>query len=285
MYKLTLQNQDSKQLVFNQIGGPFTITQIEGLSPADATINTSQAALLDGEKFNSSKVNMRTINLAFAIETDAAANRLEVYSVIQVKKPITLYYQSDLLDVFIEGYVASCHISHFSKKQIATVSILCPFPYFKSAQQVVNELSAIQSMFHFPFASTEEPELVMGYIDPLTNVTIENVGAVECGLTFQLYARNAITNPKIYNYQTGEFIGLNISMQAGDLITIVTERGNKSVTLLRDGNTTNIFNSLMKNSTWLMVEPGGSVFVYEAETGLITNLLVSISHYDLYEGV
>ena len=285
MYKLTLQNENGKQLVFNQLGGPFTITEITGLSPANATINTSQAGLLDGEKFNSSKVNMRSINLAFAIEKDAEANRIQAYSVIQTKKPITIYYQSSLLNVFIEGYVESFEISHFAQKQIGTVSILCPFPYFKGAQQVINELSATQDAFHFPFASTEEPELLFGYVDPTTNATIINSGAVECGLTFELYAAASISNPKIYNYQTGDFMELDIDMEAGDLITITTGKGNKTITLLREGEITNIFNSLAKGSTWLTLETGGSIFVYEVSSGSIANLFITILHYDLYEGV
>lgn len=285
MYKLTLKNEDDLTLDFNQVGGAFTITQIDGLSPAKATINTSPAALLDGEKFNSSKVNMRIINMAFAIETEAEKNRLWIYQVVRVKRPITLYYKSDLLDVFIEGYVQSCDISHFSRKQVATVSIVCPAPYFKSAQEVINELTSLISTFHFPFASTEEPELVMGYIDALTDVVIENLGAVECGLTFELYARDAISNPKIYNYDTNEFILLNFDMRAGDLITINTERGHKSVSLLRDGQNVNLFNCFDKDSTWLTLAPRGSVFVYEVGTGVISNLTVTIKHYNLFEGV
>lgn len=285
MYELSLQNQNGNQLTFNQIGGPFTITTIEGLSPADATINTSESALLDGQKFNSSKVNMRTINLAFAIEKNAEANRLAVYKVIQSSKPITLNYQSSTLNVFIEGYVQSINISHFEIKQIATVVIICPFPFFKAAQEMINELSSLISMFHFPFASTEEPELVFGYVDPMINEVISNNGAVECGLTFELYAKSAVTNPKIYNYVTGDFIGLNYSMEAGDVITITTERGNKTVTLLRSGIETNLFNYLMENITWLQLEVGGSAFVYEISSGLISDLLVTIKHRDLFEGV
>lgn len=285
MYELTLQNKNGKQLVFNQLGGPFTITEITGLSPAAATINTSQAALLDGEKYNSSKVNMRMINIAFAIETNAEENRIVAYGVVQPKKPITMFYKSSLLDVFIEGYVESFDISHFAKKQIGTITILCPFPYFKAAQEVVNELSATQKSFHFPFASTEEPELLMGYIDVTTNATIINSGSVECGLTFELYATAPVSDPKIYNYQTGEYLELDIDMQAGDLITITTGRGNKKITLLREGETTNIFNSLVEGSTWLTLEMIGSIFVYEVGTGSIATLFITISHYDLYEGV
>lgn len=272
-------------MTFNKIGGPYTITDIKGLSPAKATINTSSASLLDGERFNSSKVNMRTLNIAFAIEKEAEDSRLSAYEVIQPKRPITIYYTSPRLNVFIEGYVETFNITHFAKKQMGTVSILCPFPYFKGMQHMVSELSVVHSLFHFPFASTAEPQLVFGYIDPLTSITIENNGGIECGLTFELYARDSVGGPKIYNHETGEYMQLNINLQEGDLVTINTERGNKSIKLLRDGEEINIFNYLSMNSTWLMLPPGGGAFVYEVETGLASNLFVTISHRDLYEGV
>lgn len=285
MYKLTLENQDGQQIVFNQIGGAFTITDISGLYPPSATINTNTTALIDGARFNSSKINMRTINLAFAIEKNAESSRIQAYNVIQIKQPIRMYYQSPLRDVFIDGYVESFEISHFEMKQIATVTILCPFPHFKNAQEVINELSIVQDMFYFPFASTEEPDIVFGEIDTVRSTTVDNDGTVETGLIFELYARSEITNPRIFNYITQDFIGLNFEMQAGDLITINTMQGEKTVTLLREGTTTNIFNYVMQNSTWLQLPAGGGTFVYTVESGLQTNLEVTISHYDLYEGV
>lgn len=418
MYKLTLENEAENQIVFNQLGGPYTIVAIDGLGPAGATINTNVTALIDGGTFNSSKVEMRTINLAFVIEYDVEVNRLNVYKVIQPKKPITLYYKSELMDVFINGYVESLTVGHFEQKQTVTASILCPFPYWKNAQEIVNELSAVTDMFHFPFASeggknllqtteasqtvggidftvnadgsieangtasdytwgayvtqsltlppgnyilsgcpsggssttyrlqaftgspsaptltvndygegasftlteqstvlvrmlvkgtvndltfypmirystydddTWQPydygEIVFGEIDVTSDVVVDNGGTVDTGLTFELYARGTVSNPKIFNYVTQEFIGINFTFQAGDLVTINTQKGQKSISLLRDGVTTNIFNSLMKNVTWLQLPSSGAAFVYTVEDGLISNLSVTIKHYDLFEGV
>jgi len=84
---------------------------------------------------------------------------------------------------------------------------------------------------------------------------------------------------------TAEYMEININMQMGDLIIITTEQGNKTVTLLRDGVRTNIFNLLSKNSTWLQLDIGGGVYVYEVGTGTTIDLDVTIKHYDLYEGV
>lgn len=431
MFNMILENKDGKQLAFGA-GSPYTIKEFQGLNPPKATINTNTTATLDGGKFNSSKLDMRNINIAFAIEENAEENRLAVYKVIQSKMPLRIYYKSDFLDVFIDGYVEDVDISYFAMKNIVTVNVLCPFPYLKGAQEVINELSAVTPKFHFPFYSAQSknvipfpyhrpsgyttngatftydnegvitvnkvagnatayftlfstvrypnaekflapstsyilsieledasdascyvstqtgdiaalrhkatgkygvsfttPETIdslsvglyfvaattetnakvklmirsaniesdtwqspaysekfnMGEVDTLASVSIPNDGSVVTGLVFELYAKNAVSNPKIIDYLTAEYMEININMQMGDLIIITTGQGNKTVTLLRDGVRTNIFNLLSKNSTWLQLDIGGGIYVYEVGTGTTIDLDVTIKHYDLYEGV
>ena len=285
MYSLTLTNDNGNQLEFNQVGGPFTITEITGLNPPEATINTNTTAIMDGARFNSSKLNMRTINIAFAIEYDAPQNRLEVYKVIQSKKHITLSYTGEAVDVTIDGYVQNIDIAYFAMKQIVTVAILCPFPYFKNAQEMIDDLSSLINDFHFPFSSTASPQIVFGHIESVKNVNVVNSGTVEVGMTIELYAMASVTNPKIYNYITNDYIGLDFEMETGDQIIINTTAGNKTVTLLRNGVTTNLFNYISQGSTWLQLEVGGNEFVYTVDSGNVSSLSVIMSHNDLYEGV
>lgn len=427
MYKLILQNEDELQLEFNTLGGSYNITNITGLSPAKATINTNQAALIDGAIFNSSKVQMRTINIAFTIEERVEYNRLFVYQVLRPKKPITIYYQSNTLDVSIKGYVESLNVGHFDKKQKATVQIVCPSPYWQSALEVINEMTAVENMFYFPFASeggknllpypydsttitkngvtftdngdgtvtvngtataytdfacqsridTKTPytladgayivngcpegggtstyrvlvgitengawktiaadggngatfaynsnmgnlgvviaiykgatlnnvtfkpmirytnmddswqpydygEIVFGEFSSETTAIVQNFGGIETGLTFELFATDTVSNPRIFNYQTNEYIGLYFTMEAGDQITITTGTGNKAISLFRNGQTINIFNALIYGSTWLQLPSAGGIFVYTVDSGLIADLEITIKHYDLYEGV
>ena len=284
MFSLILENMHGDQLTFG-MNSPFTISEIQGLNPPDATINTSQIALIDGAKYNSAKVNMRQLMIAFAIEYSAAYNRIQVYKVLKSKQWVRMYYTGDQRDVYIDGYISSINVSHFAIKQVVTVSILCPSPYFKAAQTVVNELKNIVSAFHFPFSSTEEPQLVFGYFSNDVGVTIPNDGDVETGMIIEMYARSPITNPKIFNYITQDFIGLNYAMETADLITIDTRQGQKTATLLRHGVETNIFNYVMQNSKWLQLEAAGSTFVYEVGGGILGDLLVTFKHSNLYEGV
>ena len=284
MFSLTLENRNGDQLTFDQ-NSPFTISEIQGLNPPDASINTNQVALIDGARFNSAKLNMRTINVAFAIEYNAAANRIETFKVLKSKQYVKLYYKGQYRNVWIEGYIESIDITYFEMKQVVTCSILCPFPYFKEAQQMVDEIKNIISAFHFPFASTEEPELLFGYLSDDVAVHVDNDGDVECGLIIELYARSPVSNPKIWDYVARQYIGLTYNMQKADLITIDTRQGQKSVTLLRNGVESNLFNYVMQGSTWLQLSPEGDTFTYEVGTGNNADLAVTFKHDNLFEGV
>ena len=284
MFELILENANGDQLSFAQ-NSPFTISEIQGLNPPDATINMSELALIDGAKFNSAKLNMRTINIAFAIEYAAAKNRIEVYKVLKSKQYVKIYYNGSYRHVWIEGYIESIDITYFEMKQIVTCNILCPSPYFKDAQDIVDNLINIFKSFHFPFASTAEPELVMGYYSNAVGITVENDGDVECGLIIEMYARNPVSNPKLFNYITNDYFGIQYNLQRADLVTIDTRKGEKSVTLLRGGVEYNLFNYIMQGSKWLQLAENGSTFVYEVATGNAADLNITFTHTNLYEGV
>ena len=284
MFDIILENATGNRLDFG-MDSPFTISNIEGLNPPKATINTNVSALMDGAVFNSSKLEMRTINIAFAIEYQAAKNRIEVYKVLKSKQYIKLYYNGKYRKVFIEGWISNINITYFEMKQVVTCTIICPAPYFKQAQEIVNELSSIINMFHFPFHSTASPQVVFGKIGNEDGVTIENDGDVDCGMIIELYARDQVSDPKVFNYLTGDYFGIKVDMQLGDLITVDTRQGQKSVTLLRSGVKTNLFNYIMEGSEWLQLPANGAAFVYEVGTGNDVNLSVTFRHNNLYEGV
>lgn len=284
MFNITFENKNGLQLHFTE-SDPFTIKDFSGLNPPKATINTNTSALTDGGTFNSSKLQMRSINIAFAIENDAEANRLEIYKVVQTKNPLRIYYKSDRLDIFIDGYVESLDITYWAMKQVATVSVLCPFPYWKAASEIISDLSNSEALFHFAFASTEEPEIVFGEIYDFEGCRVENAGNVKTGLIFRLYMDGDIENPKIIDYDTGEYMQVNYSFAPGDVLTIDTTPGSRSVTLLRNQTVTNLFKYWDRSGEWLQLDVNGGVYVYESGSGSTGTAELEIEHFDLFEGV
>lgn len=284
MYELTLENNAGKRVELTN-RKEYVITDIQGLNPPTAKINTSETALYDGGRFNSSKVNMRSINIALTINYEAEKNRIALYDVIRVKEPINLYYKNGLRDVYIPGYVESFSVNYFENKQTAAISILCPEPFFRAAQDVINEVSMIIGAFHFPFAITEEDPIPFSYYGEITELNIVNIGDVTSGLQIEIRADGSVINPRIYNRDTREFFGIQAEFEPEDVIYIDTRKGSKKVRLYRNGAYTNIFNSIEKGSTWLQLSPGDNIMTYEGEEDTTEHMSVKFIHSPLYEGV
>lgn len=286
MFELTLENQNGDQLTFG-MGTPFTITEIDGLDPPEAEINTSEIALIDGAKFNSSKLETRQVNIAFAIEYSAPYNRTQIYKVLKSKQYIKIYYKGDYRDVYCEGYIKDINISYFEMKQIATVEILCPDPYLRAADEIVTEMTNIIGAFHFPFASTSTPELLFSYLQEGQAVYVENGGDVECGLIFEVFARDDLYSSfKIWNAETNEFFGLKTGIPSGNTVIIDTRRGHKSVLEYGGTNVNNLISLVEEGSTWFQLPSEGAYFIYEVdEDSDLSDLLITIKHEKLYQGV
>lgn len=284
MYKLSLRNAKGDEI---QLTGNlnYSITDISGLHPASATIATSELAMYDGSTFNSSKVNEKQIDINVAIECDAEKNRIALYKVIKVKQYIKLLYENDTRDVFIEGYVSDMQIDFFSIKQTVTISILCPDPYFKDAQEIIDDISATMNAFHFPFAITASDKKPLSYRDKSAQINVINNGDVETGMIIEIHASGNVINPAIYNRETGEFVKINTTLQSGDTLYINTIRRQKSVKVLRSGEFINLFNYFSKDSAWLQLEPGDNVFIYEGDSGSSIYMSVRFVHQQLFEGV
>lgn len=284
MYRLVIENEFGARLIFGETE-PFAIVEIEGLAPPEAVININELALLDGGRFNSAHLQTRQLNIAFAIQFDAEKNRLEAYKVLRVKRKVRVYYESELRNVYIEGYIQTVDVAHFDAMQTCTVSIICPRPYWIGAQEIINELSYITDMFHFPFASTASPEITFGEEVRTTNVTVINAGEAVTGMTITALFNGSVDDLKIVDYANNHYFGVEYAFVSGDELTITTISGNKTVTLLRGGTRYNLFNYIMDGSEWLQMEPGENTYIYEVTSGLDTNVSVTFTHEDLFEGV
>ena len=94
-----------------------------------------------------------------------------------------------------------------------------------------------------------------------------------------------VTNPRIYNADTGEYFGLIGTFTGAENIVYRIDSVKKMVTKLVDGEMeSNLLNSVMSNSTWLMVRNGQNMFYYRDNTGT-DDMYLKISFTEKYEGV
>lgn len=280
----------------------FIIKSIEGLGPAKANINTTEVSTNDGSLFNSARLDQRNIvmKLEFMMtDTESIEDiRQKSYKYFPTRKNLHLIIETDNRIVETDGYVESNEPDIFSKNEGCSISILCPDPFFYSAdKEGINEtvFYGVEAAFEFPFEnnSLSEPLLEFGIIRNQTERYINYVGDSEIGITITIHAIGEASNITIYNTGTREQMIINtdklksltgFGIIAGDTITISTVKGKKGLTLLRNGKETNILNCMEKESDWFTLTKGDNIFAYSAENGS-SNLQFRIANKIMYEGV
>lgn len=281
----------------------FLIKSVTGLGPVKANVNTTEVVTNDGSMFNSARLSQRNIvfQLAF-VETVYGETiediRQKSYKYFPAKKSVEIVIETDNRYVKIKGYVESNEPDIFSSQEGTQISIICPDPYFYSAGEDGNNVTdfyTIDPMFEFPFSneSLTDPLLIFGEIQIKTEGVVTYHGDSEIGVVIYIHAIGPATNINIYNTETREVMMINTTklekltgkgLVASDDIVINTTKGEKSITLVREGASYNILNCLDKNTDWFTLSKGDNIFAFTAETG-VTNLQFRIENQVIYEGV
>ena len=295
---------------FDPESSGFLITDIKGITPVEADINFTSITTNDGGLYNSARIGTRniTMKLVYLPTVDSHGNatieatRLLSYKYFPVKKEIKLEFTTENRQAEITGYVESNDINIFTKLEYSAVSIICPDPYFYSTGDdgeidVVFAGTAPKFRFAFPtnceVTSNNPTKFIMGDIQTFREQVLTYNGDSEIGMEIILRALGSVGDVTIYNRMTNESMFIDAAkiatltgygIIAGDVITIYTYRGNKKISLLRNGVTTNILNCLDKNTTWLQVRKGDNVFAFSATSGAI-DLQVEIKSRTMYEGL
>lgn len=272
----------------NPYDSGLAVTDIDGIGPEKATINTVEIATNDGSMFNSARIESRNIVLSLRfVGTNIEECRRLTYKFFPLKKTLTFEVITDERQAAITGYVESNEPDIFSKTESTKISIVCPDPYFKSSpnSNVTVVFYGEEPLFEFPFENEgDEPQLELGRINRVTEANVPYDGDSEVGAIFTVHALGPAKNVRIDNLDTREYMIINIDLETGDDLVISTVTGSKSIRRLRNGAYTNVLNSLDRKSSWFKLAKGDNAFAYQAEEGL-TNLRFDVSHTILYEGI
>ena len=282
MYTLKVENKRGN--ILNLSASPlYDLLRVDGITPPTASILTGVVGTMDGEQFNAVRLDMRNILLTVRPKAPVEKNRVALYRYFSPKQWVRVYYANGERDVYIDGYVESFPGSLFDNPQSFQISIICPDPYFKDMSEIVHDGSYTTALFEFPFA-IEEEGIGFSTYDNTQDILILNDGDDSAGMIITLKATGPVENPILYRRDTLEDFELNFSMQDGDVVEINTRKGNKGVTLTRNGVKYNIVNAVAKNPTWFQLEPGDNIFTYSAQIGE-EMLTASFTFIQVYEGV
>lgn len=272
------------------------ITRVNGLGPPKAQINSSTVVGYDGSIFNSAKVGDRNINIdmIFVPARTIEDTRQRVYRYFPIKKRVTIGIETDNHYIETSGIIENNDPNIFSEKEGCSISIICDDPYFHSVRRTVL-FSGYGPAFSFPFKneSLTEKQIKFGTVENKTENVVYYEGDSDIGIDIFIHINGGdIGDISIHNIRTRAMMKLisnkitaisGAALKAGDDIIINTQKGNKKVSLLRDGKTINLLNALDPESTWLTISKGDNLFAYSAVG--FQNISFNIQFDVVYEGV
>lgn len=235
-------------LPMDDISGGYSIEDIGGLGPVKATIVSASFAGQDGAQFQNSRREERNIILQLGLEPDyttvsARDLRLNLYNFFMTKSRVDLrFYDSDDLVVNITGWIESCIPAIFSDQPGVEVSILCLDSDFV-------ELDAIELEWETSSNTTDE----------IGKLLIPYLGTVETGIQLVMNVDRPMTEFTIYHQTPNDSLAstdIAASFINGDIITLNTVVGSKSLTLTRSGSVTSLLYAKSPQSGWVELVRG-----------------------------
>lgn len=286
MFTAKIENSNGQVMLLTGNETAYQVISIIGLNPPTAQINTVTAVGIDGGLYNSARLNMRNIVITIKINGDAESNRLLLYRYFRTKERCRFFYSNGQRDVFIEGFVESVACDIFARDERAQISILCPQPFFKSAELIINDISSTIAGFVFPFSIEIGEPIAFSEFDATGAVNVVNDSDSAAGMVISISFDGAVNEIEIRDADTGASINLVYNFISGDRVEIDTNSGHRAVRLTRSGITTNLFAAVQMGSVFLQLSPGVNRFVYLADGGANNDRAdVVISHRTIYRGV
>lgn len=289
--KVTCVNSDNLSIEFTDRFAPWLLENCDGIYESKNAVNTTENTMTDGSTYQGSNTRIRNIVLTLRDHptADHEKNRAILYNIFKPKQPGTFIYQENDSIKQIGYRVESINIDSVKRARQATISLLCPDPFFTDAQETVVHMSAWVDDFEWQHTFTANGES-FGHRAAELLKTIENNSATDdIGITITISASGTVENPVITHVEKMESIEIGTSeepfeMQAGDAVVITTHTNNKHVYLERNGARTEINEFLSDDSVFIQLDNGANTFGYSADNGA-GYMTISISFRYRYLGV
>lgn len=241
---------DSLGLLLHDISNGYLIKDIQGLTPVHASLVSSGFAMLDGELYQAASLDKRNIVIRLGLEPDysgltVSELRQKIYNIYRPKAPIELiFYMENNTSYRISGRVESVDGELFSKEPELVISVVCYKPNFLGDTNFSLATTTVTSAASTPFRVLYDGTVPTGF-----EYRVE-VNRSIAGFTINLVSGSSV--PRSLEFA--------MPLVNGDIVTINTERGNKSATLNRGGTISSVVHAITTQSTWLELETGENDF-------------------------
>lgn len=287
MQKLIYRNKKGQELILNN-SRPFLLEAIENSSNVSTNINTI-SNVVDGISINNISIKEKTLPVVGAIignsKEELDKRRVELISILNPKVDGELTYINNSFSRKIKSIVQDISFQKpIGNMQKFLIQFIGPNPFWMDLYEKKEEVAVWIGNFIFPLTLTTEGSMI-GYKRSNVICNIFNTGDIECGMRIELRAKSTVKNPSIINISTREFIKINKTLEAGEILFVTTEFANKKLELIKNtGEKENAFKYLDIESEFLQLGIGDNLFRYDAEEN-VDFLDVTIYFTPLYLGV
>lgn len=243
MFTARLENSQGESLMLSGMEMLWQIDKIDGLAPVNANLFMTDLAGLDGARFNSATLTTRNIVITLALRGNVEANRQRLYRFCRTKEMVTFYFANENRSVYVGGYVETADVDLFSKSERLQISIICPDSYFYSTTKVTAIISNSHPLFEFPFAIEQDGPIEFSSYSA-EGTRIINSSETSTGFVAKAEFLAPAERFVLANSATNEQIVLVYQFLTGDIVTINTNKGEKSIRLKRGDADINFFSSL-----------------------------------------
>ena len=276
------------------------ITKITGLESSDIEISKSDNALVDGETVDGIKIKGRPIHIEASFR-DLKNNKENRQRLIKFFNPkytgkalIEYMGVSRNIEYRLEGWTFKAKASLDARLAIV-VDLYCPDPYMLNIDNFGKNMAAYTPLFGFPWMKTAKKGsglkrpysgcaiggFTFGYRTLHKEVALSNDGDVSTGVIIKFVAtRGEVSNPKIINVRTGQFMRVKVEMAKGDVLVIDTNERHQVVEL----NGVNCYQRVDRKSEPFQLAVGENYLGYEADKNYV-NLDVNLYYTPKYLGV
>ena len=280
-YKLVYQNEVGTVEFSLESGN--VIENISYLSQQNVQFDTTASNREIGEKLEHQMVTPKTIAIRGTImgSSDAAREQMtHVISPLSVGKLI--YNDTYELTVYVK---ISPHVERYAENAKFNFSLFAPYPYGQKKDKSKTTLVGLKALFSFPWnISNPNPFKFSEYVE-IGYVTVNNTGEAPAYWSVTFLALDEVTNPRIYNMETQEYVKILRTMETGEQVTISTEGDELTVTITgADGKVSDGFQFLDVESIPFKLQVGENFIKTDAEENTAA-LRASISFHPAFVGV
>lgn len=249
---------------------PFLLESVEGRGGVDANVQMQTAPYQDGATFIDTTLATRTlvlnINLLAKSRDELNNLRNQISSVFNPKLGLgkLTYLNGNVereIEVVVDGSPAF-PVGDAKGKwfQRTAINLIAPDPYWQGTEtenyKLEDFVGNFRFSFHFPvrFATRGDSRTLVNKGDVPTPIRVE--------------FRGPVTNPKIANLTTGEFIKVNATIPSGYKLILDTSFGNKRVEIVAPDNiVTNAFHYIDLESTFFNLQVGENKIGFISDSG------------------